>query len=245
MPATFSADLEGRTALVTGSSTGIGRAIADIFLANGAEVIGLQRRRPEGVSGRYHFAEADLADPESLRGVAEDVLSRHRVDILVNNAGTTLRHPFEEFPLKDWDHVFQVNLRSVVELMQVFGRPMLERGSGKVINIASMLSFTGGIATAAYSASKGGIAQLTKSVANEWAGRGVNVNAIAPGYIDTDLNAPLRADPVRDGQILARIPAGRWGLAADIAGAALFLASDAASYLHGVVLPVDGGYLAR
>ncbi|GAA2181488.1 SDR family oxidoreductase [Brooklawnia cerclae] len=238
-------DLTGRTAVVTGARAGIGRAIADAFVASGATVISVQRTEPDGLGDRFRFVPADLTDSDAVAGVVEQILGEHRVDILVNNAGVNIRHPFQQFPLDEWDQVLRVNLRAVAQLTQALGRPMLARGSGTVINIASMLSFTGGFTAAAYAASKGAVGQFTKSLANEWASQGVNVNAIAPGFIDTELNAPLRADEVRNRQILERIPAGRWGDPADIAGAALFLASGAARYVHGVILPVDGGYLAR
>jgi 2-deoxy-D-gluconate 3-dehydrogenase len=241
----FSADLTGQTAVVTGTSSGIGRAIAELYLRNGAEVIGIQRR-PAGISHeRYRDVTADLASPDELADAARSVLDHHRVDILVNNAGINIRHKFEEFPGDDWDQVLQVNLRTVMELIQLFGRPMLDRGDGTVINMASMLCFFGGFTASAYAASKGAVGQLTKSIANEWAPRGVNVNAIAPGFIDTEMNVALLANETRERQIRERIPAGRWGRPEDIAGAALFLASGAARYVHGVVLPVDGGYLSR
>ena len=241
----FNVDLRGRTALVTGASSGIGRAISELLLRNGAAVIGMQRRTDARLDGDYAAVSADMSDPASVRAAGERVVAERRVDVLVNNAGVNIRYPFEEFPLEDWDRVLQINLRSVVELTQIVARPMLERGEGIVINISSMLAFTGGMRASAYAASKGAIGQFTKSLANEWAHRGVRVNAIAPGFIDTDMKVALRADEVRDRQILERIPMGRWGLADDIAGAALFLASPAAHYVHGVVLPVDGGYLAR
>jgi len=245
MTSPLTVDLTGMAAVITGARSGIGRSIAERFLANGADVVGIQRRPAEGLGDRYTNVEADLADPAAVREAAETVLREREVEILVNNAGINLRHRFEEFPLDDWDAVLQLNLRTVVELTQLFGRPMLERGRGTVINIASMLSFTGGFTATAYAASKGGVGQLTKSIANEWAARGVNVNAIAPGFIDTEMNVALRADETRNRQIQERIPAGRWGKPEDIADAALFLASDGARYIHGVVLPVDGGYLAR
>lgn len=241
----YSVDLSAKTAVITGARGGIGRAIAELFLANGARVVGIQRRPAEGLGDRFSSVEADLSDPVALRQAADEVLREHEVDILVNNAGINIRHRFEEFPLQDWNAVLQLNLTAVVELTQIFGRCMLEREHGTVINIASMLSFTGGFTAAAYAASKGAIGQLTKSIANEWAPRGVTVNAIAPGFIDTEMNVALRADETRNRQIHERIPAGRWGLPSDIAGAALFLTSDGARYIHGVVLPVDGGYLAR
>lgn len=245
MTNTFSADLTGRTAVITGASSGIGRAISDIFLANGATVIGLQRRPDERSDVRYRAVRADLSDLDGMDAVVGRILAAETVDILVNNAGINIRHPFEDFPLDEWDRVVDLNLRSLVRLTQGFGRPMLARGEGVIVNIASMLSFFGGFTASAYAASKGGVAQFTKSVANEWAGRGVRVNAIAPGFIATELNTALMADQTRDRQIRERIPAGGWGRAEDIAGAALFLASDAAAYVHGAVLPVDGGYLAR
>lgn len=244
-PAVLSVDLSGRTAVVTGARSGIGHAVAELFLANGATVVAVQRSAPEAHHDRLHFISCDLTDPDAVAAVAARILSEHRVDILVNNAGTNIRHPFEDFPLEDWDRVLQINLRSVVQLTQALARPMLDRERGTVINIASMLSFTGGMRASAYAASKGAVGQFTKSLANEWASRGVNVNAVAPGFIDTEMNVPLRTDEVRNRQILERIPAGRWGDPSDIAGTALFLASDSARYLHGVVLPVDGGYLAR
>ncbi|MCA1228855.1 SDR family NAD(P)-dependent oxidoreductase [Saccharopolyspora sp. 6M] len=245
MGSSFSADLTGKTAVVTGASSGIGYAIAEEYLRNGAKVVGLHRRADTEHRGDYLPVVTDLADPEWTREVVAEVLQEHRVDVLVNNAGLNLRHPFEDFPVEDWDRVQQLNIRSVAELTQSFGRPMLDRGSGVIINLASMLSFTGGFTASAYAASKGAVAQFTKSVANEWAPKGVRVNAIAPGFIDTEMNVALLADEIRNRQILERIPAGRWGTAADIAGAALFLASDAAQFVHGTVLPVDGGYLAR
>ncbi len=173
------------------------------------------------------------------------VLAERRVDILVNNAGTQDRYPAAEFPLSAWDEVVAVNLRAVFQLCQIFGRPMLERGEGKIVNLASLLSFQGGLNVIAYAASKGGVAQLTKALCNEWSGRGVNVNAIAPGYMQTDMNAALLDDAVRLEQLSVRIPAGRWGTPADVGNAAVFLASPAAAYVHGQVLAVDGGWLAR
>ncbi|KAA9156005.1 SDR family oxidoreductase [Amycolatopsis acidicola] len=241
----FTADLTGKTAVVTGASSGIGYAIAEEYLRNGATVVGLHRRAVTGHGGEYVPVVTDLADQEQTRAAVAGVLREHRVDILVNNAGLNLRHPFEDFPFEDWDRVQRPNLGTVVELTKAFGRPMLARGSGVIINLASMLSFTGGFTASAYAASKGAVAQFTKSVANEWAPKGVRVNAIAPGFIDTEMNVALVADETRNRQILERIPAGRWGKAEDIAGAALFLASDAARFVHGTVLPVDGGYLAR
>jgi len=238
-------DLTGRTAVVTGATRGIGRAVAEALLANGARVIGLQRSVDGGPDGDFRAVAVDLADAGSVRAAADEVLASERVDILVNNAGINIRHPFEQFPLDDFDRVMQVNLGAVVELTQRFGTPMLERGDGAIVNLASMLSFFGGFTASAYGASKGAVGQFTKSVANEWAGRGVNVNAVAPGFIATDMNTALLDDETRNRQILERIPAGRWGRPEDIAGAVLFLVSPAARYFHGAVLPVDGGYLSR
>ncbi|WP_444579088.1 SDR family oxidoreductase [Brachybacterium sp. 107] len=243
-PGTFDVDLSGATAVVTGSTRGIGRAITQRLLDSGANVIGLQRGA--GSLGPGHSCVGvDLSDPAARAQAVAEVLAEHEVDILVNNAGINLRHSVEDFPLDEFSQVMRVNLDAVVQLTQAFGGPMLERGSGRIVNIASMLSFFGGVQASAYAASKGAVAQFTKSVANEWAGRGVAVNAIAPGYIATELNVVLREDAVRNDEIVSRIPAGRWGRADDIAGTALFLASEGAAYVHGAVLPVDGGYLAR
>ena len=167
------------------------------------------------------------------------------LDILVNNAGTQARHPAEEFPLEDWDNVLTINLDAVWILAQAAGRLMLAQGGGKIINIASEQSFFGGVNVPAYAASKGGVAQLTKALANEWAARSVNVNAIAPGYMATEMVAALVGNPQREPEILARIPAGRWGTPSDLGGAVIFLASAASDYLHGAIIPVDGGYLGR
>lgn len=246
-------DLTGRTAVVTGGARGLGLGITQALIDAGADVIVLARgevpdellaygrERDRTVSG----VRMDLADPGSIDEATRQVLAHGTVDILVNNAGTQVRHPAAEFPLDEWDAVLQVNLRAVLQLCQVFGRPMLERRAGKIVNLASLLSFQGGLTVPAYAASKGAVAQLTKALCNEWAAQGVNVNAVAPGYMDTDMNTALLADPVRSRQIGDRIPAGRWGSPADIGGAVVFLASSAADYVHGHVLAVDGGWLAR
>ncbi|MFJ2621190.1 glucose 1-dehydrogenase [Glutamicibacter sp. NPDC087344] len=246
-------DLSGRTAVVTGASRGIGLSIALSLMTQGAHVVCLQRgplatelAQLAAATGRTAAAfSVDLTDARSVAAAAAAVLAQHRVDILVNNAGTQIRHDAVEFPLEDFDTVMNVNTRAVFQLCQAFGAPMLERGEGKIINLASMLTFQGGFRVPAYAASKGAVAQLTKALCNEWAGRGVNVNAVAPGYIATEMNSALLADEARNEQILVRIPAGRWGNANDLAGAVLFLASDAADYIHGTVLPVDGGWLSR
>ncbi|GAB3556525.1 SDR family oxidoreductase [Spelaeicoccus albus] len=229
---------------MTGATRGIGQAITEVLIDNGAHVLGLQRSAADSTDN-FTAIQVDMGDKAAVERTATKLAEQYEVEILVNNAGTTLRYGFEEFPLDEFDQVMQVNLSSVAVMMQVLGRPMLERGHGKIINIASMLSFFGGFNASAYAASKGAVAQLTKSVANEWAERGVNVNAIAPGFIATELNTSLREDEVRSRQIVERIPAGRWGRPDDIASTALFLASRAAHYLSGAIIPVDGGYLGR
>jgi 2-deoxy-D-gluconate 3-dehydrogenase len=186
-----------------------------------------------------------VADGAAERAMAESLATFGEVQILVNNAGIQRRYPAEEFPMADWDDVFSVNLRAVFSFCQVFGREMLRRHYGKIINVASLLSFQGGITIPAYAAAKHGIAGLTKALCNEWAGRGVNVNAIAPGYMDTEMNARLRADPDRNRAISERIPANRWGHPDELGGLAVFLASPASAYIHGQVIAVDGGWLAR
>ncbi len=248
--------LKGQLALVTGCRRGIGRGMARALAEAGADIIGVSASmEPSGseigkdvtAAGRKFFPYAcDFSDREALYRFIEQVRTDFpRVDILVSNAGTTRRHPAAEFPDEDWDFVLEVNLNSHFILARELGREMLRRGRGKVIFTASMLSFQGGITVPAYAASKGGIAQLTMALANEWAGQGVNVNAIAPGYIATDVTAPLQEDPKRNPAILQRIPAGRWGLPDDMAGATVFLASAASDYVHGTILPVDGGWLGR
>lgn len=246
-------DLTGRTAVVTGASRGIGQGIALGLLAAGANVIALQRGPVP--SDLADFAAArqltvrqiavDLASERSIDEAVAEALATGSVDILVNNAGTQIRHATTDFPLEDYDAVMNVNARAVFQLCKSFAPPMLERGHGKIINLASLLSFQGGLRVPAYAASKGAVAQLTKALCNEWASRGVNVNAIAPGYFETAMNTALMADPERSEQISARIPAGRWGRMDDISGAVVFLASAASDYVHGVTLPVDGGWLAR
>ena len=226
-------DLAGRTALVTGSSRGIGKAMADALEEAGAAVL------------RTSSKDCDLSDRAAVRAFIERVRKEHQIDILVNNAGTILRKPAAEHPDEWWDKVIDVNLNAQFILAREFGKDMVARGWGKIVFTCSLLSFQGGITVPGYAASKGGVAQLVKALANEWAPKGVNVNGIAPGYIATDNTAALRADPVRSRQILERIPAGRWGEATDIAGACVFLCSPAADYVNGVVLPVDGGWLAR
>lgn len=246
-------DLSGRIALVTGANRGIGQAIALALAAAGADLVAVGQSTPGEtlaavgrLGRRAHFVEADLASTEPIdRVLSEALAAAGRVDILVNNAGIIRRADAVEFSERDWDEVVDLNLKSAFFMCQRVGRHMLERGSGKIINIASMLSFQGGIRVPSYAASKSGIAGITRALANEWAGKGLNVNAIAPGYVETDNTAALRADPQRSRAILERIPAGRWATPADIGGAAVFLASPAADYVNGHVLAVDGGWLAR
>ena len=248
--------LDGQTALVTGARRGIGKAMAVALAAAGADVIGVSatmeasgsdvEREVTALGRKFRGYACDFADRESLyaliRRLRDDV---PRIDVLVNNAGTIQRKPAAEHPDEYWDAVIEVNLNAQFILTREIGKDMLARGRGKVVFTASMLSFQGGITVPGYAASKGGIAQLTKALANEWAGRGVNVNAIAPGYMATDNTAALRADEQRSRSILERIPAGRWGAPEDIAGPLVFLCSAASDYVHGTILPVDGGWLGR
>jgi len=246
-------DLAGKTAAVTGGGRGLGLGISNALLEAGADVIVFGRTgvpveltaRASSLGRQVHFVALDLADADAIAAAAQRVLSAHRVDILVNNAGTQDRYPAVDFPLQAWDRVLNINLRAAFQLCQLFGRPMLERGEGKIVNLASLLSFQGGMTVPAYAASKGAVAQLTKALCNEWAGQGVNVNAVAPGYLATDMNTALLADPVRMEQLSMRIPAGRWGQPQDIGNVVVFLASPAAAYVHGQVLAVDGGWMAR
>ena len=246
-------DLTGRTAVVTGGGRGLGLGISQALLNAGADVIVLGRNAlPDhlvalaGELGRQvYFHALDLADSDAIAATAAEVLAEHRVEILVNNAGTQDRHPAVDFPLQAWDAVIDINLRAVFQLCQLFGRPMLERGEGKVVNMASLLSFQGGLTVPAYAASKGAVAQLTKALCNEWSSKGVNVNAVAPGYMATEMNSALLADPARLVQLSVRIPAGRWGEPEDIGNVVVFLASQASCYVHGQILAVDGGWMAR
>ncbi|MGH9328642.1 MAG: SDR family oxidoreductase [Terriglobia bacterium] len=248
--------LDGKTALVTGSRRGIGKSIALALAEAGASIVGVSRSlEPEGsdvgrevvARGRQFRSYAcDFSDRKALRVFIQHVLAEvPEIDILVNCAGTILRKPAAEYPDEYWDTVIGVNLSAQFILTREVGKKMLERGAGKVIFVASLLTFQGGITVPAYAASKGGIGQLTKALANEWACRGVQVNAIAPGYISTDNTAALRRDPERNPAILARIPAGRWGEPQDLQGAAVFLASPASDYVNGTILTVDGGWMGR
>jgi 2-dehydro-3-deoxy-D-gluconate 5-dehydrogenase len=246
--------LSGKNALVTGSSRGLGAAIA-VALAQAGANVGCHGRSADGKAtseqirkmGRKSFYLAgDMASPELPAAlIGKTVEELGSIDILVNNAGTIRRAPAAEYPQNYWDEVIAVNLTSVFQLSQLAGQEMLKRGGGKILNIASILSFQGGITVPAYAAAKGGLAQLTKALANEWASKGINVNAIAPGYMATDNTTALRQDPQRSRQIMERIPAGRWGESSDLAGAAVFLCSSASDYVHGHVLVVDGGWLGR
>jgi 2-deoxy-D-gluconate 3-dehydrogenase len=246
-------DLTGRKAMVTGGSAGLGKAMAEILLDYGVEtlIVGSSERvfsAAEELSshGKVIPIRGDLADRAERQRIFDAALKAlGTVDILVNNAGIQRRHKSEDFPMTDWDLVLEVNLTAVFELCQMAGRVMLAKGKGKIINTASVISFSGGLTIPAYAAAKGGVVQITKSLANEWAGRGVNVNAIAPGYMDTELNTALKANQVRYDSIMERIPAGRWGRPEDLQGAIILLASDASDYMHGSIITVDGGWLAR
>jgi len=251
--AVSSFDLTGKAAIVTGANTGIGRAIAMALAEAGADVALAGRSRANETAAQIAAAgrrtvliEADLSTTAPVQQVVDETVGAFgRLDILVNNAGIIRRAEATDFSEADWDAVLDTNLKSLFFLCQAAGRHMLGQGAGKIVNIASLLSFQGGIRVPSYAAAKSGVAGLTKALANEWAGRGVNVNAIAPGYIATNNTAALQADETRNRQILERIPAGRWGEPRDIAGAAVFLASPAADYVNGHVLAVDGGWLGR
>lgn len=249
-------NLAGKTALVTGCRRGIGKSMAVALAEAGADIVGVSASlEPSGSQvekdvtalGRsFRAYQCEFGDRrklyEFIRQVKSDV---PQIDILVNNAGTILRKPAAEHPDEHWDRVLEVNLNAQFILSRELGKEMVARGSGKIIFTASLLTFQGGITVPGYAASKGGIGQLTMALANEWAAHGVNVNAVAPGYIATDNTTALRADPVRGPAILARIPAGRWGEPDDFKGAVVFLASDASSYVHGTILTVDGGWMGR
>nr|WP_210278250.1 2-dehydro-3-deoxy-D-gluconate 5-dehydrogenase KduD [Phyllobacterium myrsinacearum] len=246
-------DLSGRTALVTGARSGLGQGMAITLARAGADIVGLGSspmpdtcRLIEEIGRRFVEVRADLSKPQDFRalvGGAEKKIGP--IGILVNNAGTIRRADLLEYPETDWDAVTLVNEKSLFFLSQAVARGMVSRGFGRIINIASLLSFQGGVRVSAYAASKHAVTGLTKAMANELAGQGVTVNAIAPGYMETDNTAALRADPLRESQILERIPMGRWGHAEDLATTILFLASPASSYITGTVIPVDGGWLAR
>jgi 2-deoxy-D-gluconate 3-dehydrogenase len=248
--------LDGKVALVTGASRGLGQAMAVGLAEAGADIVGLDRtedcletcRMVEALGRRFLTIVCDMRETpvagfqEIVAGI---VAQMGRIDILVNNAGIIRRAPALEFREADWDDVIQINLKALFFLSQAAGSQMVRQGGGKIINVASMLSFQGGILIPSYAAAKSGVAGLTRSLANEWAKHNINVNAIAPGYMATENTAPLRADPNRSRAILDRIPAARWGDADDLKGAVVFLASSASDYVQGTILPVDGGWLAR
>lgn len=249
-------DLTGKIALVTGCKKGIGMAMAIGLAEAGADIIGVSaslelensavQQAVEALGRKFKAYQADFSDRESLYDFIKKLLHDFpRIDILVNNAGTILRDPAADHSDEYWDEVLEVNLSSQFILSREIGRRMLVEGSGKIIFTASLLSFQGGINVPGYAASKGGIARLTMALANEWAGKGINVNAIAPGYISTDNTAALREDKDRSASILGRIPAGRWGEPNDFKGPVVFLASEASTYVHGTILTVDGGWMGR
>jgi 2-deoxy-D-gluconate 3-dehydrogenase len=246
-------DLTGRVALVTGGNTGLGQGIAVALAEAGADiaVAGISpatetAERVRALGRRCIDIQANLISVEPVQRMLEETLVAYgRFDILVNNAGLIRRADAVDFTEQDWDDVMNVNIKSAFFLCQAAGRHFIANGGGKIVNIASMLSFQGGIRVPSYTASKSGIAGITRLLANEWGGKGVNINAIAPGYMATDNTAQLRADAERNKAILDRIPAGRWGTPSDLAGAAVFLASRASDYVNGAILPVDGGWLAR
>lgn len=246
--------LEGKFAIVTGASAGLGQSMAIGLAEAGADIAGVARREMsetrafvEDAGRRFVGIEADLGSLEPIERIIADTLAAYgRIDILVNNAGTIRRSDSLEFSEHDWDEVIDLNLKSAFFLSQAAARQLLQQGGGgKIINIASILSFQGGIRVPSYTASKSGLLGITRLLACEWAKHGVNVNAIAPGYMETDNTKALRDDPVRSQEILARIPAGRWGIPDDLRGAVVFLASSASDYVHGHTLAVDGGWLAR
>ncbi|MFB3159914.1 2-dehydro-3-deoxy-D-gluconate 5-dehydrogenase KduD [Neobacillus sp. 179-J 1A1 HS] len=246
-------DLTGKVAVVTGGTRGIGKGIALGLAVAGADIVLVQRSNDtstqeevKALGVRCEIVHCDLINLEEVKQVIPKAIeAMGSVDILVNNAGIQRRSPAVDFSEQDWDDVITVNLKSVWILCQQAGRHMVEKKSGKIINIASLVSFQGGLFVPAYTSAKGAVGQLTKALANEWSSQGVNVNAIVPGYIATEMNTALINDPVRSRQILERIPAGRWGNPEDFKGPALFLASEASNYVHGHLLAVDGGWLGR
>ncbi len=247
-------DLSGKVALVTGANTGIGQGIAVALAQAGADIAAVDivpldetRGLVEAAGRKFHAIKADLTSIAPVPGLVEEAVGTFgRLDILVNNAGLIRRADAVDFTEADWDLVMNINVKTVFFLCQAFGRYAIGEGrKGKIINIASMLSFQGGIRVPSYTASKSGVAGITKLLACEWASKGINVNALAPGYVATNNTAALRADEQRSAEILGRIPAGRWSVPSDLGGPAVFLASDASDYVHGTILPVDGGWLAR
>ncbi|MDY0941205.1 MULTISPECIES: glucose 1-dehydrogenase [Priestia] len=246
--------LDGKVAAITGATRGIGRSMAIALAEAGADIALLQRSKEflgvkeeiERLGRKCFIVNCDLENASEVSEAISSVVGHFgKLDILVNNAGIQRRSPAVDFAEEDWDAVMNVNLKTVWLLCQQAGRQMLKQGSGKIINMASLLSYQGGITVPAYAAAKGGVAQLTKALSNEWAAKGVNVNGIVPGYIATDMNEALISDETRSRQIIERIPAGRWGQGDDFKGAVVFLASDASAYIHGHLLAVDGGWLGR
>ncbi len=247
--------LDGKTAVVTGASSGIGRGMATGLAEAGADIIAMSREIKgedeteniiTGLGRNYKHYTTDLGDRESLYGAIEKIKNDFdKIDILINNAGTIMRKPAAEHPDEYWDKVIEVNLNSQFVLTREFGKDMVDRGSGKIVFTCSLLTFQGGITVPGYAASKGGLGQLVMAFSNEWASKGVNVNGIAPGYINTPNTKALREDPVRSKAILERIPAGRWGQPEDFAGPAVFLSSPASDYMNGAIVTVDGGWMGR
>jgi 2-deoxy-D-gluconate 3-dehydrogenase len=246
-------DLTGKVAIVTGASAGLGQGMTLALAAAGADIAAVDvvsveetGRQVEALGRRFLPIKANLITIEPVQGIIDQTLDwGGHVDILFNNAGIIRRDEVTNFSEKDWDDVMNINIKSVFFMAQAAGRQMLKQGRGKIVNTASMLSFQGGIRVPSYTAAKSGVAGITRLLACEWAGKGINVNAIAPGYFATSVTTALREDPVRNSAILDRIPAGRWGLPADLGGAAVFLSSAASDYVHGIVLPIDGGWLVR
>jgi 2-dehydro-3-deoxy-D-gluconate 5-dehydrogenase len=248
-------DLTGKKAIVTGAGSGLGQGMATGLHKAGAEVViidinenartAVQELGKEGAA--VHYLQANLMDRQDLERVFAEAVNvlGGRLDILINNAGMHDRRSCLDLPIEDWDKVIELNITAVFHLCKLAGGVMIPQGRGKIINMASMLSFIGGFNATAYAVSKGGVAQLTKSLSNEWAMKGIQINAIAPGYMNTSMNSDLLQDDVRLPQITSRIPSGRWGTPQDLEGIAVFLASEQSNYITGVVIPVDGGYLAR
>lgn len=246
--------LEGKVAVVTGGNRGLGEAMAYGLAKAGAHIAIVQRSMeiPDVVSKIHQLGRKcesfpyDLANIEGIPSLVDKIRERMgAIDILINNAGVQRRSPSVQFSEEDWDYVVQINMKSVFFLCQAVGKVMLQQGHGKIINIASLISFQGGINIPAYAASKGAVAQFTKTLSNEWASLGVHVNAVAPGYMATEMNTALLGDKERNEQIMHRIPAGRWGKPEDMVGAAIFLASKASDYIHGEIIVVDGGWMGR
>lgn len=247
-------DIDKKKAILTGGAGGLGYGMAEGLVESGVEVaiIDLSPALPEAVErlnkiGKAHAVVGDISTSEKRQEAFYKALELlgGELDIMINCAGVQKRHPSEEFPISDWQFVIDINLTASFELCQLAGREMLKKGKGKIINVASMLSYFGGYTVPAYAASKGGVAQFTKALSNEWASKGINVNAIAPGYMDTQMNTALINNPDRNEKILARIPAGRWGTPQDVKGAIIYLASPASDYINGAIIPVDGGYLGN